>query len=416
MAVIPRRPTLAARTLTRLADVPSWVRWVLPLLVWCAGATLLSVVPTTEGPPLPPLQAGYVAVQLFVLSPHGYPTEPASLAGAALWLVMLTAPALTATALADFVRRHLLSPSALVRGLSDHVLVCGLGDHGHAVVERALARGLAVVALDTNRGILAEPLPGQRLHFIQGDMTDSATLLAAGVDRAGHVFLCAGDPLANLDAGSAARAASGSVADGGPRLHILVDEMDSMSALLGPLGLEPTELVDQFAVSAKALVGSDTVGDGLARLHRGARPTRIALVGFGRFGQAVLRVLLDHPGLPRDDVTLVVVDRKGAIRLGGFEAQAAALGIRLEVAASADVETWTAEIAAGGEERRPGIVFLCVDNDPLALRSAALLRSAVHDVVVVVRVARRLNSDGDARFLPCSVPDLFASTVDGLLS
>lgn len=38
------------------------------------GVATLRVAPTTAGPPLDLLQAAYVAVQLFLLSPHGFPS------------------------------------------------------------------------------------------------------------------------------------------------------------------------------------------------------------------------------------------------------------------------------------------------------------------------------------------------------
>ena len=168
-------------------------------------------------------------------------------------------------------------------------------------------------------------------------------------------------------------------------------------------------------MSAQTLVASETVAGGLASVAAGAVPARVTIVGFGRFGRAVLRSLLQHPALPGDGLVLQVVDKQRAVRLVGFEDDLIAARVSVDVRASADVEAWIAELPGRAPEDRPGIVFLCVDNDPLALRAAASLRESVGDVVIVVRVARRTQPVGDARFLTCSVTELFERTVVGLL-
>ena len=77
-------------------------------------------------------------------------------------------------------RRRMLSE---IRHLQGHVVVCGYGRMGGAVVRDLLAHGAScvVVEKDPERVKLLE---GERLLHVVGDATDDECLVAAGVERA----------------------------------------------------------------------------------------------------------------------------------------------------------------------------------------------------------------------------------------
>jgi voltage-gated potassium channel len=78
----------------------------------------------------------------------------------------------------DLVRRRSMERS--IDRMSGHVVVCGWGRVGREVARFLAAAGEQVVVVDRDAGRLAEvPYPS-----VDGDATEDATLLEAGVDRA----------------------------------------------------------------------------------------------------------------------------------------------------------------------------------------------------------------------------------------
>ena len=87
-----------------------------------------------------------------------------------------------------------------IRGLNDHVIVCGSGDTGtHVVVELvATQRGVVLVDASGERvEALAERL-GKEIPCVIGDATDDATLRQAGIERASGLVTCLGSDKDNL--------------------------------------------------------------------------------------------------------------------------------------------------------------------------------------------------------------------------
>lgn len=415
----PGRTSPLARLLLLIARVPTWFRVLLPVALWAAGTGLIATVPTSAGAPADLVGAGYQALRLFALDAAGFPLEPGSPGGLALWAVMLAAPLLTATAAADFVRRHVLSAEVLARGLSGHTVVCGLGNHGRVIARECARRGERVVVLDTRPGGVgaALDLGGAEALVLQGDMTERDAVLAAGVLRAGRVFLAAGDPLVNMEAARLVRALCQEQGTPAPRLYALVDECEDLRPILGPMGLRQRDMVDQFAHAARCLVDEAAVRAALAAMGEGTAPAHLVLVGFGRFGQAVLRALLQVEGLRGRPLRVELVDRRAGPKAERFRDAVEAAGWRLEVSPDGDAEAWVARQARRRE--RPGLVFLCVDNDPLSLRCGARLRELGGELAVVLRIARPMPTVGEPAVghgvLARSVPELFGARLGALL-
>ena len=414
-------PALFARLLRTLAEVPRAARWILPLILWCAGWLLLQTTELTGSPPQDALSAAFAAVKLFTLDPPGFPVDPWSPRGGLLWLVIIGAPILTATAAADFVRRHVLSAAVLARGFSGHVVVCGMGHHGRVIADAARDAGYDVVAIDLDQsphGQVSIGEPGkQALLVVHGDMTDTAALLAAGVDRADRVFLSSGDPLINLQA---AGAIAPLLAPYNTPFHVLVDEPDAVEPFLQAMGVGSDRLIDQFEEAAKSLVAADDVKAGLVRIRAEEAPARIALVGFGRFGQAVLRELRCHPELARlPNLIVEVVDPAGRAR----EVRARRLAARPDTRLAwridcreMDAECWVEDLAGREPTDTPALVIFCLDNDSVSLRCGAIARwVCVGDVVVALRLARALNGDDSGNYVVLHVAEPFRRRIQQLI-
>lgn len=84
---------------------------------------------------------------------------------------------------------------------ADHVVVCGLGRVGRALVDDCTKQGMrvAVVEREGNNSAIAEAVEMGAVVWI-GDLTSKRTLRTVGVTRATHVFLASGSDEQNLEA------------------------------------------------------------------------------------------------------------------------------------------------------------------------------------------------------------------------
>ena len=91
------------------------------------------------------------------------------------------------------IRREL----KLMKRLKNHIVVCGSGRMGHAVVEVLHQRGIpfAVVELDPER---CRPLEDQALHVVRGDATDENVLASTNIKHAKTIITCLADDAHNV--------------------------------------------------------------------------------------------------------------------------------------------------------------------------------------------------------------------------
>ncbi len=382
-----RPPRFAVRLLRWATEVHPVLKVGVPLMLWVLASILYTQVPTTDGV-LPAGEAIYAGLRLFVLNSSHFPAG-SSVADGALWALHGLAPAITATAVLDFVRRHILSSEVLARTLVDHAVICGAGEHGRVIGRALRERGFDVVYMDNQ---LARS-PQSDALLIQGDMTLEADLKAAGVDRARHVFFAAGCPIRNARATVLTRPLKQSDCD----LHALVDAGGELKNILRQLGLRDHEVVDQFKAASAAIVGEPCV-----RPHLQEQGT-IAIVGLGRFGHAVLRQL-QSAGVPGP---VRIVDPYGGRRA----ATHSTAELQLEGHDGENAVGWARTLSSDG--RPPTLVFLCIDDDAVVLHTAELIREAGCDAVIVLRCGSGLPPDptGLGRTVARSVPDLFEAAL-----
>ena len=90
----------------------------------------------------------------------------------------------------------------MVQSLSGHIVLCGAGELGRALLNRLHKKrpGIPIVVVDTHPDILAEiGLQGQKVHSVCGDMTSRETLVDANVAKCSTVIITSGDDAHNLE-------------------------------------------------------------------------------------------------------------------------------------------------------------------------------------------------------------------------
>jgi voltage-gated potassium channel Kch len=399
---IPRntRPRWQRRALSLLALAGRrgfWARLIPLVTLYALTVYALVNVPTLTAPQgLPRSQALYYAFRFFALDGEGFfPRSTVARENALMWLVLFADPALTVGAVFEVLLRFwrvVQSASARIAAMDAPVLVCGFGAHGRIVAEYAVRAGRDVVIVERDiADIDAMLVEGQQVPVIVGDMTSAAVLRAAGAERAEAIWFTAGDPLINLKAAVVARESVPPERPGTRALVPMVDDDLAEGLLVQCVGDRGIEAFRQFDSAAEHLVQLPAVAAMLARC--GEADTRVAIVGFGRFGRAVFRALLAAPGCAQwsgeaTDRRLEVVDRHGTLRAPRAAEDAAAAGWRFTESTHHDAEAWTAEAI----HNPPTVAFFCTDDDSLNLRSAALLREAAAErIEVVLRMTNPLH-------------------------
>jgi voltage-gated potassium channel len=85
-----------------------------------------------------------------------------------------------------------------VREMKSHYIVCGLAGAGSYILRELRSTDRPHVLVESTRDDLERDAAGSDTPFIEGDATDSDTLLKAGVTRARGLFAVTGDDNQNL--------------------------------------------------------------------------------------------------------------------------------------------------------------------------------------------------------------------------
>ena len=136
--------------------------------------------------------------EVFPLS-HGGRIFTMVLAFAGVGVILLIASEFARVMLETDLRRVLgiRRELKLMKRLKNHIVVCGSGRMGHAVVEILHQRGIpfAVVELDPER---CRPLEDQGLHVVRGDATDENVLASTNIKHAKTIITCLADDAHNV--------------------------------------------------------------------------------------------------------------------------------------------------------------------------------------------------------------------------
>jgi voltage-gated potassium channel Kch len=311
----------------------------------------------------------YYAIGLFVLGgvDLGVPTGGPAWARAALWGAYFLGPAITTTAVVESAIR--LTRPAWAQRLwnRDHVVVLG---------DAAVAPFYVEAVRDVD--------PGRRV--VQIDAADR-DLPQTAIDRARRIVVATPDDLTNLGI-------AWELAERVPDVPIDVH--------VGQLGLRATAMAPgsqatRVRVFNAYAITADAVYDTVLAPHLRDTPGRdvVAICGFGRFGQTVLRHL--HERSPDEVARTLVVDRDATTRGRQFGEQSGirpaahgpggTAGLESIDADLRDPSAWDAvSVRLVDAPVRP-IVLVATDDDTTNLQAAVGLRRRLPSARVFVRWA-----------------------------
>lgn len=191
----PKRTTRLLGTLQRALLSREW----LPIVAVAAiGVFVLGTIGFMQTSPDDSLaDAAYKSLQLFTVNSGAVPHR-----SLALEVARYLAPLVIAAGLLSFIRRlwfrHVMA--FFIRGLYHrHIVVCGLGKKGSAIVSSALARNEQIVAIEKNKR-LARVARWRKSGVIvlEGDATDEDVLRTADLCGARLLFAVTGEDATNV--------------------------------------------------------------------------------------------------------------------------------------------------------------------------------------------------------------------------
>jgi voltage-gated potassium channel Kch len=355
----------------------------------------------------------YVTLQLIAM-------ESGALTGPLNWqleVARLLLPAVTAyTAAAAFAvlfREQVQRISLWF--IRDHVVICGLGQKGFLLASRFRDQGARVLCIELDEASDRLPLCRERGALAMvGDATDSAVLARAAVQRARWLIAVCGDDGVNAEIAVAARQLSGRRRRGtltciihivDPQLCVLLREREIAAGVLPHFRLELFNIFDRGARI-------------LLRQHPPFvppldPPPHLLVIALGGLGAGLVTYAAQSwrdqspPGSGR--LTITIVDREAEARIESLTVRYPRLpDVCQLIPLSLDVRSPSFQRAdflrpAAG---RPAVdrVYICLDNDSLALHAALTLLHAIQapSPPIVVRMSREgglatlLRPTGDA--------------------
>jgi voltage-gated potassium channel Kch len=224
------------------------------------------------------------------------PTALRAVAAAAQLLGLVVVALLTAVVVDVLVGARLARVLGGVRGrLSDHVVVCGLGNVGVKVVRALRQRGIQVVVVERDEDRFTVPI-ARRLGaaVVIGDATLEETQRAAQVERARAVIAVTSDDVANLETGLVAHAANREA-----RIVLRLFDARLATQVDRLLGLSVSRSVSFLAAPAFAAAALERRVSGTIAVGRRVLVTTELPVSAGSIVDGKLLSTMDKSGLAR---------------------------------------------------------------------------------------------------------------------
>ncbi|HEX2104458.1 MAG TPA: NAD(P)-binding protein, partial [Solirubrobacteraceae bacterium] len=312
----------------------------------------------------------------------------------------VAAPLVAATATIGIIRvalRALRQREWRIGRVTNHAIVCGLGEKGSVLARGLRATGQEVVAIDlADRPESLEACRKRGVLLLRGDATDPGVLIDAGVRRAESLVCVCGDDGVNAQiAVTARRLAAGRTSPLRVHVHVVNRELRE---LLAPVAARTTDtydmsLINLFESGAKAMLEADPPFDAIDGDGSGA--PHILVIGLGELGDTVaVRAARRWQALrgDRPPLRITFVD-------GEAHEKRRALTIRHPQLTDAwelndvtmDIESVDFEQGRylPAEQRATvSAIYVCIDDDPLAAVTALTLARTFERVPIKVRVAR----------------------------
>ena len=415
----------------RLDRPPFWLiigaLWVAALVLGYAGFVANF---RSTGLHFTPLDIAYKTLQLVTIE-SGAPSE-----GEITWALNV-ARFLSPLLAAWTAVRAMLSlfrdrwQRAVVRLWRDHVIVCGLSRKGWLLAQGFAGRGDRVVVIEQNE---AHDLIGtcreSGIVVLIGDATEPDVLRRAGVERARHVVAVTDDDGANaeiavrcqdlLRATRRSYPLTCTVHLVDPRLHELARTRELALEEGAPLRLELFNIFDRGARLLWGRFGPPDAGpDPAAPPSPAGISAHVLVIGLGRLGDSLLTYAARdwhtrlHATLRRaaGRLRVTVIDlyadskcRTVSLRYPQLASVCDLVPLAMNVHGPEFFEA--AYLAASAGAPAVSAVFVCFDDDSLALRTGLVIHQRIRQtsagaIPVVVRMtetgglARLVDPDGD---------------------
>ncbi len=341
----------------------------------------------------------YVTLQLVAM-------ESGALDGPLNWqleVARLMLPAVTAyTALAAFATlfREQMGRFALWF-IRDHVIICGLDRKGFLLASRFREEGARVVCIELDESSDRLRLCRERgAVALVGDAADRALLRKAGVERARWLIAVCGDDGANAEIAVAARELASRRRRGtltciihivDPQLCVLLREREFAARTVPRFRLE---LFNTFDRGASVLLREHPPSGSSAD-----SPPHVLVVGLGRLGERLVthaaRNWRERTRMGEAPLHITVVDREAESRIESLIVRYPRLAdvCRL-VPLQLDIDSpqfLRAEfLDAGPDQVAVDMVYVCLDNESLALSAALTLMQGARGwaLPIIVRMSR----------------------------
>jgi voltage-gated potassium channel Kch len=350
---------------------------------------------TAAGQRPTPWDVVYRTVQLFALGGDSLTgAVPAPLQAARFLAAFVAFSTVTLALLQLFHDRLQL---ARLRFFNGHVVVCGLGRTGAALVEALRRRGEQVVVLEAGEAHEGVRLCRDVGALVLGGRDDGEWLLGrVRLDRARALLTLFQDDAANLRTALLARQLSAGRARGALKCVVQVSSRDLRDLLLKQdlLGRAEDpfqmELFNHYEVVAQAMLQHAPA------LHGGKGPRRLLIVGLGRLGEALLvraarNWLVDGSAAGRRHVLVVdhEADRHEPRVRRHYPFLQQVCDLEFHALNVHGPQFAAGEFLPGGGEVPPvDIAFVCLTSEELDLLAAVRLSALLgkHRVPLVLRL------------------------------
>jgi Trk K+ transport system NAD-binding subunit len=327
----------------------------------------------------------YYVLGLFVLGglDLGTPVGGPPVGRALLWIAYFGGPLITASALIEAALR-LVDPLGLrMKALDDHVVLGGAGRltmvYMQRLRERDPKRTVVVVERDANHPSIPELRDSYQATIIVGDITHDEVLAGLRLRRAHRVLLLTGDDFANLDAAAKVLERAPDLAG---KLVVHVSRLGFLRETAGSRVARDAEIFNGHEFAATKLVEKHLLG----RFKDTPESDLVVLIGFGRFGQTVLRQLQEQ-ALGSFDEVVIVDDRASRMarifaEYPGFDDRYAHTVLDGDIL---DPEVWAAisdRIDASGSAP---VVVVGSGNDGTNVQAALMARRRYPEAYVILR-------------------------------
>jgi hypothetical protein len=401
-----RRHRLRAFWRKRLRPVWHDIEWPLVGAVWAFGLILgfagFSKHAPAAGASATFWDTAYRALQLIVLQSGDVPGPlPWQLEAARFLMPAVAAYAAIQALLAIFSEQwHLFR----LRFVTDHAVVCGLGERGLRLTQDLLDRGFRVVVVEKDEeNPFQDRCREQGAIVLIGDAKDGQVLRRAGVRRAKYLIAVCAEDGANVESALQARALTQRRKGRALDAYVHIEDLELCSLLGGgdladdaasPIKVEFFNVLER---GARLMLETHPPFTGGAAAD-GRRP-RILIIGLGKMGrslavQAARNWWLSRAGSGRK-LGIGLIDQTASSKLALLRLQYP----QLDEACA--FETWDLRKNAPEFERGEFLfdaqgridvdtVYLCFDDDVHVLVDALTIhrKTRTHDVPIVMRMSR----------------------------